>query len=303
MLGVTKIFCLAPLEHTSHHGESFSQVHQHHHPAAAAQELSSNGSILAQPSPYKNHPSCSTSIILSPAKNKKLYQGSETMVTSVPSMSPLVTASSSLSHPTVTADGFISQSSSVANNLLHVPTSAAPPPLDVTLQPHLPTSQSLPNGGISSSTFKHSSITTESQALPHSTSNSVQGTRNNPAGHTTPKDPSSALIEQHNVRVVPAVLSFGSMSSFSLSTASSMSQYNMPQSGTQVSNNIGTTSTSSQPPVTSTPSLFKPSNSYNSPSIGNLGNTVSWLHPRKPLFTESTTSHWTSRSDIKVLTQ
>ena len=290
MFGVDKVFIFIPVENGTNHCESFSQAH---FPAAVAQQLSSNGSILAQPSPYKNHPSYPTSIILSPAKNKQLYQKSEATVTSVPSsMSPLVSVASSLSHSSVTVSGSVSQPS-----LSHVPASAAPPPMDVTLQPRPHNTQCFPSKGISNSTLKHCNTTTEAQVTPRSNSDNLQDTGNKPGHDTMPKDPSSALIEQHNVRVVPAVLSFGSLSSFSLST-SSASQHSIPQSGVPVN-----TSTS----ITGTPSLFKPSDTYNSPSIGHLGSTVSWLHPSRSLYMDThnnTASQWTGsrtvQPDIKV---
>ena len=274
------------MEQSNHHGESFCS--QANFPAAVAQKLSSNGSILAQPSPYKNLSSCPTSVILSPAMNKKFYQRSEATVNTVPSMSPLVMATSSSSHCTVDG-GTVGQSSVTTNN---VSTSTAPPPMDVTLQPRLPFTQSSSSEGVSNST-----LTSSETAHP----SGRQPARNRPGHDVMAKDPSSALIEQHNVRVVPAVLSFGSLSSHSLS-ASSMSQHNMPSSLVHV--NTSTNIVSSQTSLSGTPSLFKPSDAYNSPSIGHLGNTVSWLHPNGPQFTINTTSHQTTgsvvHSDVKV---
>ena len=273
------------MEQSSRHNELFSS--QAHFPAVVAQELSSNASILAQPSPYKNLPSCPTSVILSPAKNKKLYQRSEATITTVPSMSPLVMATSSSSCYTV-GGSTLSQSSVTANNFSASP---APPPMDVTLQPCPLIMQGSSSEGVSSGTL------TSTEA---SRSSGVEEARNKPGHDMMAKDLSSALIEQHNVRVVPAVLSFGSLSSFSLSTGSSMSQHNIPSSHVQV--NSSTSIVSSQASLTGAPSLFKPSDTYNSPSVSHLGNTVSWLHPNRPQFTNAT-SHQTSRSvhaDVKV---
>lgn len=208
-------------------------------------------------------------------------------------MSPLVSVASSSS---VTVNGSISQSSSS-----YVPASAAPPPLDVTLQPRPHNTQSSPSGRISNSGLKHSDTT---KVPSRSNSDTVQDTRNKPGHDTTSKDPSNALIEQHNVRVVPAVLSFGSLSSFSLST-SSASQHSMPQSSVRL--HTSKSITPSQASITGTPSLFKPSETYNSPSISHLGSSVSWLHPGRSSFTgasNNTTSQWTSSTtvppDIKV---
>lgn len=286
--GYSKVCIFILLEHSSHLSELCSQACV---PAAVAQELSSNGSILAQPSPYKNYPSYPTSVILSPAKNKK------TTITSVPSMSPLASVASSSSHRTVIVDSSPSQSSSVvAANMLHVPTSAAPPPLDGTLQPHPPNIQRLPNGD--------SNTTMKASVTPDPNHDNTKDPGNKLGHNMIPKDPSCALIEQHNVRMVPAVLSFGSLSSFSASTSSTL-QHNIPQSSVLVNNNNIASVTSSQPSVTTTspPSLFKPSDIYNSPSISHVSNTVSWLHPNRPLVTDAT-SYWISRtvqSDSKVM--
>ena len=280
-LGICKVFFI-PVENGSHDSELFSQAHFH------AQELLSSGSILAQPSPYKNHPTYPTTVVLSPAKNKQLYQRNPTAVASVPSMSPLISVTSSLSHSSVTDS--VSQSSSS-----HIPASAVPPHSGVKVHQH---TQNLPSGGISKNALDHSNTTTEAQVPPHS--NSMQNTGNKPGFDTMPKDPSSALIEQHNVRVVPAVLSFGSLSSFSLST-SSASQQSIPQSTVQA--NTSTSIMPSQPSVTSTPSLFKPSDTYNSPSIGHHSSTISWLHPSKPLSTDamnSNTPQWSSSRPIQL---
>ena len=288
MFGISKVFIFTPVGNGSHHSEIFSQAH------FPAQELLSSGSILAQPSPYKNHPTCPTFVVLSPAKNKQLYQRSPAAVASVPSMSPLVSVTGSLSHSSVT--GSVSQSSSS-----HVPASAAPPHSGVQLLQH---SQSLPSGGVSKNALDHSNTTTTTEAQVPSHSNSIRDTGNKPGYDTIPKDPSSALIEQHNVRVVPAVLSFGSLSSFGLST-SSASQQSIPQSVVQA--NTSTSIMPSQPSVTGTPSLFKPSDTYNSPSIGPLSSTISWLHPNKPLSTDAincNTPQWSSsrpvQQDLKV---
>ena len=288
MFGVSKVFIFIPVENGSHHSEPFSQAH---FSAAIAQP---NGSILAKPSPYRNQPSYPTSVILSPAKNKQLYQRNEAMLTSVPSMTPLVSVASSLSHSSVAVNGSVSQSSSS-----HVPASAALPPLDVTLQPRPHNTQSLSSGGISNSGLKHSNTTTAAQVPPHSNSNDVQDTGNKPGHDTMPKDPSSALIEQHNVRVVPAVLSFGSLSSFSLSTTSA-SQHGIPQSSVPV--NTITSIIPSQPSISGTPSMFKPSDTYNSPSIGHLGSSVSWLHPSRSLFTD-TSNNTASQSTSSIIVQ
>lgn len=269
------------------HAELFSQTP---FPAVVTQEVSSNGSILAQPSPYKNFPSYPTSVILSPAKNRKLHQRNETTVNSVPSMSPLVTVTSSLSHLTA-----MNLPSSVASsNISHPPMPAAPPPLDIAMQPCPSNIQNPQNGGIPNSTLSHSSITMEAQ-LPYSYTSNGQVVGNKSA---VPKDPSTALIEQHNVRVVPAVLSFGSL--FSSSTRST-SQHSISQSNAPVNNNTSFVSS------TSIPSLFKPSDVYNSPSIGHLDSTISWLHPNRPLFTDTnSSSQWTSdksvQSHTKVIT-
>ena len=204
-------------------------------------------------------------------------------------MSPLISVSNSLSHPSVITDGSVKQSSSVANNILN----AAPPPLDVALQPRPPNVQNSPSGGISA--LKHSSTVTET----HSNSSKTQSGGINKSSHDKlPKDPSTAIIEQHNVRVVPAVLSFGSLSSFSLST-NSMSQHSIPPSNIPVNNS--TSVISGQPSVTNTPSLFKPSDVYNSPSISQLASNVSWSRPNRPIFTDNTSLHWSSlQSDSKV---
>jgi len=269
------------------HSELFSQTS---FPAVVSQELSSNGLILAQPSPYKNFPSYPTSVILSPTKNRMLHQKCETIVNSVPSMSPLVTvASGCLSHLNINA---VSQPSTMS----HPPIPAAPPPLDIPMQPHPPNIQNLQNGGIPNSTPSHSNIIKEAQLPYNSNSDSKQVVGNKPAGA---EDPSAALIEQHNVRVVPAVLSFGSLSSFSLSTTS-VSQHSSPQSSAQVNNNMSIISS------TNTPSLFKPSDVYNSSSIGHHGSTISWLHPNRALFADTNnssqlTSSSSVQSDVKVI--
>lgn len=275
------------MEQSSRHDDLFSS--QAHIPAAVAQELSSNASILAQPSPYKNLPSCPTSIILSPAKNKKLHQRSEATITTTPSMSPLVMATSSSSCYNVDG-GMLSQSSVTANSVSHPPVSPAPPPVNATLQPRPVIMQGSSSEGVSSGTL------TSTEA---SRSSGIEEARNKPGHDMMAKDPSSALIEQHNVRVVPAVLSFGSLSSYSLSTGS-MSQNNTRSSHAQV--NSSTSIVSSQASLTGAPSLFKPSDAYNSPSVGHLGHTVSWLHPTRPQFTNAT-SHQTTgsvHSDVKV---
>ena len=297
LFSVSKVFIFIPVENGSHHSEPFSQAHIP--TAAVSQQLSSDGSILAQPSPYKSHSSYPTSVILSPAKNKQLYQRSEAAITSVPSMSPLISVASSLSHSSVAVNASISQSSSS-----HVPVSAAPPPLDVTLQPRPHNTQSSPSRRISNSGLKYSNTLTGTKVPSSANNNNVQDTGNKPGYDATSKDPSSALIEQHNVRVVPAVLSFGSLSSFSVST-SSASQHSIPQSSVQL--NTSTSVVPSQASITGTPSLFKPSETYNSPSIGHLGSSVSWLHPGRSSFTgtsSNTTSQWTSSTtaqpDIKV---
>lgn len=282
---LVNIFILTPLDYGRHHSELYP------YPTPVAQELSTNGSILAQPSPYRNHSLYPTSVVLSPTKNRTQYQRNEAAsVNSVPSMS---TVTSSSSHHTVAADSSVNQSSLVSHD---VPMPAAPPPLNATPQPH-PSNNILssPRGGIYNNAVKYSVITKETH-LPSCDSNS--DTKNRLHHEMLTKDPSAALVEQHNVRVVPAVLSFGSLSSFSLSTTS-MSQHGMPQSSAQVDNSASVVS--SQPLITSTPSLFKPSEIYNSPSVGHLGNTVSWLHPNKPLFADTSTSQWSgNRSDTKV---
>ena len=167
MFSVSKVFIFIPVENGSHN-ESFSQAHI---PAAISQQLSSNGSILAQPSPYKSQSSYPTTIILSPAKNKQLYQRSEAAITSVPSMSPLVSVASSLSHSSVAVNP---QSSSS-----HVPASAAPPPPGCYATAH---AHIMPQSSPSRSGLKHSDITTGTKAPSRSNGDTVQDTRNKP-GH------------------------------------------------------------------------------------------------------------------------
>ena len=231
-------------------------------------------------SPHKESPFYPSSVVLSPIKNKMLSHATEVCYSNAQSHTTKVTSSTAGSTSTVTTTGALFQShgqishsnsfvttnnnsslpfnsvvpinsttnqmSSLANSVLVAP---APPPLNSALQPRLFRLQSqhggrIPSGGSTSSATNNSVI---KQPVFNGDEQSV----NTQDGVC--KDPSSELVEQHNVRVVPAVLSFDSPSLFSPSVCteqSSLSLSSILQSSSEIlvnSSSSGKAVTLSQP--------------------------------------------------------
>jgi len=215
----------------------------------------------------KESPFYPSSVILSPVKNKELSHATEVCYSNAQSHTTKVTSSTAGSTSTVTSTGTLFQShgqtacsnafvmaiatnnnsslpfnsvvpnnsttnqmSSLANNVLVAP---APPPLNSALQPRLFRLQSQHGGRIPSSGSTPSA--TNNSIIKQPVFNGDEQSVNTQDGVC--KDPSSELVEQHNVRVVPAVLSFDSPSLFSPSVCaeqSSLSLSNILQSSSEI---------------------------------------------------------------------
>jgi len=207
----------------------------------------------SHPSPQKESSFYPSSVVLSPIKNKELshatdvhYSNAQSHTTKGTHSTSTVTStgisyqnhgqtsynkafvsavatntnSSILFNSAVPSNSTTNQTSLLNDNVLDAP---APPPLNNALQPRLFKSQH--DGGRLPSGESTSSANILKQPVLEQSVNAQDGVC---------KDPSSELVEQHNVRVVPAVLSFDSPSLFSPSTEqSSLSRSNIVQSSSE----------------------------------------------------------------------
>ncbi|XP_065906190.1 spindle and centriole-associated protein 1-like isoform X3 [Dysidea avara] len=265
-------------------------------------------------SPYKESPFYPSSVVLSPVKNEELSHATEVYYSNAQFQSTKGTLSTAALPSTITSTGisfqghgltsqnnaFVTaiptnnnssfpfysavpnynasnQMSSLVDNVLVAP---APPPLNSALQPRQ-ISLLLQHDGKMPSSGSTSSAATNSNVVKQPVVNGDAQSENMRDGVF--KDPSSELVEQHNVRVVPAVLSFDSPSLFSPSSCaeqSSLSLSNILQSSSEtlVSSSSSKAATLSQPSSSNSAPFGGRLSSNQQPSLHSQG--VMWSHPQ-----------------------
>ena len=205
-------------------------------------------------------------------------------------------------------DKSTSQMPSLADNMLAAP---APPPLNSALQPRPFSLMSQDRGRIPNDSST-SSVSNRDVVKPPLFNGDGQNTQGGVC-----KDPSDELVQQHNVRVVPAVLSFDSPSLFSPSTCaeqSSLSLSNILQSSSEMLVSSGSSSGSTTKPIAfsqscsskNAPTCSKKLLSSNQPVLyDNHSQGVIWSHPHQNKITGKS-PQWSSEKssylDIQVST-